>query len=436
MGSRFLFGDSEPFEGGYDFLAALRRFVQASSRVLSLSHEADELERTLGDRAHEHLHAIDALQAFFDGLNDAITERAARSGAPQLIGPYASQLLEQVEALAARARASRANDLDVDQVAATSRIHERRAEIRSVLADYLLADPLPVLSWALSLGLSGTAPHGTVILEHPGELTTSFGLDVMRNGSWGRARKIGEVSPGLTLQVGYKKAFLRSSLHPDIVTLDEMAIAALELGPDSMELHLRRKLDASRDAFVLTIDPDEQTGASIVKITRFEERGNTEAPFIAQGEEAARVEELAALLRRECAALIGQKTRLLSAQLDGHDVFERNLVSVVLQRISDRLAKTAEEVSRRSPNPQELSLKYERDDGRREELYLKKAELLQMVAALPPEALRMYQHLAFLPLPSVRPELQIVPHDESHPADERASSPPRPSVLPPPKRKW
>ncbi len=431
MGSRFLFGDSEPFDGGYDFLAALRRFVQASSRVWALSHVADELERTLGDRAHEHLHAIDALQVFFDGLNDAITERAARSGASQLVGPYASQLLEYVEALAAKARASRAKDLDVDQVAATSKIQEKRAEIRSVLAEYLLADPLPVLSWALSLGLSGTAPHGTVILENPGELTTSFALDVARDGTWGRARKIGEISPGLTLQVGYKKAFLRSSLHPDIVTLDEMVIASLELGPDSMELHLRRRLDATRDSFVLTIDPDEQTEANVVKITRFEERGNTEAPFVAQGDEAARVEELAAILRRECSTLIAHKKRLLSAQLDGHDVFERNLVSVLLQRISDRLAPTAFEVSRRSPNPHELSLKYEREDGRREELYLRKTELLQMVASLPPEALRMYQHLAFLPLPASRADVHLMKDDEP----QRNEAPARPSVPPPPKRK-
>jgi hypothetical protein len=223
-----------------------------------------------------------------------------------------------------------------------------------------------------------------------------------------------------------------------------MVIASLELGPDSMDIHLRRKLDATRDNFVLAVDPDDDTGANIIKITRFEERGDTEAPFVVQGEEAARIEELATVLRRECAALIARKTRLLSAQLDGHDVFERNLVSVLLQRISDRLAPTAFEVSRRSPNPNELSLKYEREDGRREELYLRKAELLQMVASLPPEALRMYQHLAFLPLPNPRPELQIVKDDEPIPthgrdvvtsAPRKSELPARPSALPPPKRR-
>ncbi|MDQ3031496.1 MAG: hypothetical protein M3Y87_03700 [Myxococcota bacterium] len=457
MGGRFLFGDSEPFPGGFDFLAALRKFVAASSRTLTLAHEADELERTLGDRAQEHLHAIDALQAFFDGLGDVIAERAARSGAPQIVGPHASQLLDQVEVLAAQARAARAKDLDADQVGVTSRIRERRAEIRAALSEYLLGDPLPVLSWALSLGLAGTAPHGTIILSHPGELMTSFALDV---GAWASARKIGDLSPGLTMQVGFKKAFLRSSLHPDIVVLDEFVIAALELGPDSMEIHLRRKLDAPRDSFVLTVDPDDASGLPIVKVTRFDERGgDNDAPFTVQGEQATRVQELATMLRGECSALIGRKKRLLSAQLDGHDVFERNLVTVLLQRISDRLAPTAFEVSRHSPNPNELSLKYERDDGRREELYLRKSDLLALVAGLPPEALQMYQRLAFLPLPTARPQLQIVAESQGradvevdieeesavYAGDSAAGDasgarpsglPPSRSAPPPPKRKW
>ena len=145
MAGRFLYGDSEPFPGGYDFLAALQRYVAAASRGLALVHEADELERSLGDRAHDHLQAIEAIQAFFAGISDLVAERTARSGAPQIVGPYASHLLETIDTLSQQARQSRAKELDGASVEATSRIRERRAEIRKVVADYLLTDPLPVL---------------------------------------------------------------------------------------------------------------------------------------------------------------------------------------------------------------------------------------------------------------------------------------------------
>ena len=170
--------------------------------------------------------------------------------------------------------------------------------------------------------------------------------------------------------------------------------------------------------------------------------GNSDAPFESQGEEAARILELNAVMRRECANLLQFRKRLLSAQLDGHEVFERGLVQVLLTRIADRLAPIAAEVSRHSPNPSELSLKLERDGGRREEVYLRKADLAQLVTGLPLEAQQLYAGLAFLPRTS-GPSEATAPIPLTVPAAPRAPSEPPPPVAarpsaapPPPKRKW
>jgi hypothetical protein len=87
---------------------------------------------------------------------------------------------------------------------------------------------------------------------------------------------------------------------------------------------------------------------------------------------------------------------MVSAQLDGQDIFEHGLVNALLERIVERMAPIATEVARHSPNPNELSLKLERDDGRREELYLRKADLRQLVAQLPANAQVLFPRLAFL----------------------------------------
>lgn len=403
MGVQYLYGDSQPFPDGYDFLTELRLFVEAASQALSLSEEADSLEQSLGERAQLHLHAVDALQTFFDQVTELVADRAARSGAPQTVGPWARKLLEHVEAVSVQAKASHAKDLDHDQVDVTSHIRERRAQLRKVLGDYLLKDPLPVEHWAMSLNLLGDVPSGQCVLAHPGALTTSFGIDVAGDGTWGQPRKIGEFSEGLALQVGWKKAFLRSSLHPDVAALDDQYVAALELGPDSMELRLRRKPDSPRDGFVLTIDPDEQ-GVQVPKITRIDEkRGESDAPFTSQAEDRARIQELFATLRGSARPLLSRKRRLVYAQLDGHDVFERGLVRALFERVAARLEPIAAQVSHHSPNPQELSLKLEREDGRREELYLRKQELVDMVQPLSEEATALFRHLAFLPAPPATP---------------------------------
>ncbi|MCB9635436.1 MAG: hypothetical protein H6721_25230 [Sandaracinus sp.] len=298
--STYLFGDSSPFPDGHDFLAQLRTFVKAASRALLLAHEADQLEQNLGDRAQEHLHAIEALQGFFDAVTASIADRAARSGATQLVGPHARELLEHVERVAAHARQTRAQHLDADSVGVTTQIRDKRTELRDVLSKYFLADPLPTLGWALSLSLGGTAPHGQVLLTHPASLTTSFMIDVASDPVWSRPRKLGEISPGVTLQVGFKKAFLRSSLHPDVHTLDDFYVSELEIGPDSMELHLRRKPDAPRDAFVIDLDVGLE-GQALARLTRRNEKGGeSEAPYTSQGDDLERIQDLAETLRNEC----------------------------------------------------------------------------------------------------------------------------------------
>jgi len=393
----YLYGDSHAFPDGYDFLTELRTFVTAASHALRLAHESDQLEQNLGERAQEHLYAIEAVQTFFEGVRQAIENRAVRSGVPGLISPYAKELLAQVDRLGQQAKQSKASDLDADQVGATTKIRDKRQEMREVIAAYLLGDPLPVLSWALSLNLGGTAPQAQSMVVHPGELTTSFTLDVLGDPTWSRPRKLGEISPGTTVQVGFKKAFLRSSLHPDVHTLDDFFVGDVELGPDSMELHLRRKYDAPRDAYVVTVDVGDK-GKILAKVTKGnDKRGEQDAPFTCQGEDIGKLAELAETMRRECAPLLSRKKRLVFAQLDDHDVFERMLVRPLFERIALRMAPVAAEVAKHSPNPSELSLKIERDDGRREELYLRKQELLDMVAPLPPEAQELFEQLAFMP---------------------------------------
>lgn len=407
----YLYGDSHPFEGGYDFLAELRRFVAAASEALLLAHEADQLEQNLGERAQEHLHAIEALQTFFDHTHRLVAERAARSAAPTLVAPYAQELLSTIEAMGQRARQARAHDLDADSVAVTSSIRQKRGQLRDVLAKWLIADPVPTLSWAMSLNLAGTAPHGQIVLSHPDDLTTGFAVDVS-DGAWARPRKLSEIFGGLSVQVGFKKAFLRSSLQPDVHALDDYFVGELELGPDSMELHLRRKPDAPRDSYVLELDVDEQ-GVTVARVvTRNVKKGGESEPFTSQGEDVEKLEALGEVLRRECAPLLRKKRRLAFAQLDGHDVFERGLVRQLFERVVARMAPVARQVAARSPNPAELSLKVERDGGRREEIYLRKQELIEIVGGLPDEERALFEPLEFLPV-------------------RKPSAPP-----PPPNRKW
>ena len=303
---------------------------------------------------------------------------------PAVVGPFANKLIEHIEGLTAVATKGRAEELDATTMRAMADVRQKRDEMKKALSAWLTADPLPVRSWALSLELAGTAPHGQVVLEHPGEISSAFLVDATRDVGWSRPRRIGDLVQGMTVQVGFKKAFLRSSLQPDIAALDELVIAAAEIGPDSAEIHLRRRLDQPRDSYVLAADPNDD-GSMGVRVTRFEQKGEDSAPYLSEGDDKARILELVSVVRREGRSLLGHKKRLLSLQIDGHDVFEQGLVATLFSRVAARMRPLAVEIERRSPNRAELSLKVEKPDGRREEIYLKKADLAALVHPLPAE---------------------------------------------------
>lgn len=432
MAGRYLFGDSEPFPETYDFLAALRGYVGCAAQCLALEHEADLLERSLGEQAQSTLRAQAALEGYFEQMTELASERAVRSPLPAVVGPFANQLVAAIEAMRDAATKGRAQELDAASQRATGEIRQKRDEMKKVLSAWLAGDPLPIRSWALSLELAGTAPHGQVVLEHPGEITSAFLVDASRDAGWARARRIGDLVPGMTVQVGFKKVFLRSSLQPDVAALDELVISACEIGPDSAEIHLRRKLDQPRDSYVLAADP-EPDGSMSVKITRFETKGEDSAPYVSEGDDRARVLELVAAVRREGRSLLAHKKRLLWLQIDGHDVFEQGLVATVFSRIGARMRPLAVEIERRSPSRAELSLKVEKEGGRREEIYLRKSELTGLVAGLPPELHPIFTGLALFGEPERPPS--VAPPAPAPAASAPASVPPRPSQMPPPKRR-
>jgi hypothetical protein len=147
--ARYLYGDLEPFPANHDVLASLRAFITCAARCLQLVHEADELEHSLDAAAQDNLRAFEALSAYFAGMLEVIGERAMRSGAPEVVGPYANSLAETVEKMAEQARALRGNALDVNALQVTNDIRGKRDEIRRVLAEWLVGDPLPLSSLAL-----------------------------------------------------------------------------------------------------------------------------------------------------------------------------------------------------------------------------------------------------------------------------------------------
>ncbi len=98
---------------------------------------------------------------------------------------------------------------------------------------------------------------------------------------------------------------------------------------------------------------------------------------------AVELERFVMLLRSAAGSVVKHKSRVLGVTIHGHDVFDDHLVNQLLTTIVKLLAPNVTEISRRSTSPVELTLKTEDEAGKRQEIYVKKAELYAKLDTVP-----------------------------------------------------
>jgi hypothetical protein len=229
---------------------------------------------------------------------------------------------------------------------------------------------------------------------YEGGIFASFTLGAGEVGDWSAPRHVRELAQQVTLPVGVRRSMFKRTVAPETILLDEYVIGGFELKDDRAEIRLRRRAQ----------DPD----SLVFTLRRIEERLRVEVhhPDDAEAEAglpaaldqtaAIEVERLWQLLRQSCAPVLAKKKRMIHLVLGGHDVFENDLGTAVISHIVSVIAPIVSEVARRSPNAHELSLKVESDNGRREEIYLRKAQLVSVLASVTPRERSVFDPLGLI----------------------------------------
>jgi len=220
---------------------------------------------------------------------------------------------------------------------------------------------------------------------------TSFTLATASLPAWAAPRKVGEFATGLDLMVGKKKSIFKRTTQPDAVRLDEHVVSGFDLSDDTAEIRVRRKVTDPTDAYVFQL---QRTDEELLAVVDHPGEPESEAPTVLEPADRAHLERLWQLLRAGVADALGHKQRLVSVELDGKDLFENAGPVPLIERVVKMIAPTVVEVAKRSPNPQELSLKVENDGGRREEIYLKKEELWSKLEPLADKEKQLFAPLA------------------------------------------
>jgi hypothetical protein len=430
---RFLYGDSAPFPLGYNFLATLEAFMAAATRIVQLESDARELTRQGEELAQGRMKGLEALDQFHTVVMRAVKDTAQKVQ-HALALEYASKVAEFASRYVDEHRKVTLGASEREAAQCRSENDKRIAEQRVQLQAFLKVARLPVLATKIAMQLTvegKDARHQmSAIFDNPDGIQTAFTLDASKVGAWALPRKVSEFTEGVELLVGVDKSWLRGTITPKQVNVDDWLVTEFDLSDSALALTLKRRL-VEKEALQFRLRRSE---AGLAGEVEHPGQPNAEALNGQLGaSDLAALDRVWQALGLACREVLDHKSQLVTVSLDGKPVFEGDLVIPFVVRLVTMFGPTVREIAKRSPNEFELSLKQETDAGRREEIYLRREQLVNKLQPLSSIGREIFAPLGldtWLPgTTSMPPPVASVPPPAaSVPPPAASAPPPAPSV--------
>jgi hypothetical protein len=414
----YLYGDSTKFPYDIDYIELTRNAVECVVQLLSAQHAiASALSREEGQNQ-----ARNGERARLLTMSEAIENALA---------PFLSTESEHTSRAAARALNNAKTCLDeeradeerraVDAAAHAQQVLQRASEsAHRALEAFLVRHDLPETELGLTLSCAGEQGYvGEIAARCPFGVRATFAMRIGPDHPWSRPRRVGDLIPGMEVRLPQPSGWISKRVEMATTKLDRMFVSSVRGAGAELELSLR-KGPSSGPGYRVTIDLRGERG---VLLTPLGDNGmaDSDPPLQLEGEEAARMLELSQRVIASVQGLNSLRGNMSSVALEDRPLPPVEWPETVAQRILLHLGPIVSEISRRSGAPGELVLRRDIGDGRREELYVRKVDLLDRLQVLPPERRAPFVALGLNPaLPAPReaqppgnpPSLPpIQPHD-------------------------
>jgi hypothetical protein len=421
-----LYGDSTTFPYDVDYIDLSRHAVDCAVQLFSAQHAiGSALERA---EAQDRIR-IDE-QARLMSMSEAVENALI---------PFLRAESEQTTLMATRILDCSKNAANEELAAGDRRatdvtMHAKHVvqsageSARRALEGFLTRYDLPETEVALTLTCASEHGHsGQVNIRSPFGVSAGFSLRIPAEHAWSRPRRVADLVPGLEAHLPQPSGWLSRRVEMAPVKLDRLYFSSVKIAGAQLELSLR-KSPTSGSGYHIVVDLRGERG---VLLSALGENGphpgaaEAEPPLSLEGEDGTRMQGLARRVLDSIHGLAYQRGSMLELALDDQPPSELEWPEVVAERLLGHLAPVVSEISRRSGAPGELVLRRDVGDGRREEMYVTKAELWQKLLVLPPERRVAFGALGLSeptlpPPPEPFPHVVPAPHRPSLPALEAA----------------
>jgi hypothetical protein len=375
-----VYGDSTPFPFDINFIELIRQAVECGVTLMSTQHAITMAV----DRSGNFEQVRKAEKARLAAMSDAIkltmtafmsspSERMVRT-AQRVLDTTRSVIDGEVGALEGQASGEASNTrAEVE--------HARMTAYRAV-ESFILRHDLPNTEIGLRLLAHDESYSGQALVATPFGIEAVFALTIPNAHEWGRPRRVAELSAGTEIHVPEETGWLSKRVEVQAVRLDKLVVTEVAISADHSLITLRKGA-RSGSGYQLEVQTDGDM--PLVSVGRLNEEGTplpTE-PIALEGEDTKHALRLWNRVADSTRDLAMRRQAMTSANFDGKPLREHDEPQAILTRIVTVIAPVVQEIARRSGAPGELVLRRDLGEGRREEIYITKAELHEKVMTLP-----------------------------------------------------
>ncbi|HEU4582701.1 MAG TPA: hypothetical protein VFS67_30800 [Polyangiaceae bacterium] len=378
----YLYGDSTTFPYDVDYIELSRHGVECAMQLLSAQHAiASALAR---EEAQSQARNLDRTR--LSNLAEAVESALA---------PFLNAESELVVRAAARALQSTKTALEDERAEADRRANDGATHAQHViqrasesahraLETFLSRHDVPETELGLTLSCNGEQGYsGEIAIRSPFGVRATFALRAGAEHDWLKPRRVADLAPGLEIHVPQPSGWISKRIEMAPVKLDRLFFGSVRVAGAELELVLTKSA-SSGAGYRISVDLRGERG---VLVTPLNENGVADAdpPLTLDAEDGARLLELAQGVIESVQGLTALRGSMCSVSLDDQPLEQVEWPETAAHRLLSELAPVVLEISRRSGAPGELVLRRDVGGGRREEIYVTKAELWERLLVLPPE---------------------------------------------------
>jgi hypothetical protein len=371
----YRYGDGSPSPFSTNVIELVKDATDCAVAVLladdRLQKGRDRI-RALEHAAEVEAHSLESLCTVVAGAIENV-----RDGAP----PSTLRCLETI--LRAASEAVRTEVAAVRTAAAGEQgkvdapARERAACVRA-LETLLLRHDLPGAKTDVRVQSVGGTRYGARLhAAAPFGVEWIVELETPPSHLFGHVLRLDKIVERLEIQAPEEVGLLHKELRLRLQRLEKHYVTELVVSSESVRLKLRQAPDGAGAGYDLTLG--EASGLSMARIGEHDEV----APFEVAAADAARMRGIVEKLAVAARELVTHRKSLVQASLDGQPLKDHDRPGAFAERLISSIAPVVQSVAARSLSPTELVIKRMLADGRREEIFVERAELVRKLDPLP-----------------------------------------------------